>query len=116
MYWHGLELDCRRGFRANRWLGWPARLRVPIYRLNSSALSVACEREGYEPRSVVVEVYNKTKADRYAATSGNGLAGLLVVAAINELSDETKHEFAYPPPRVIMTPRQTAVAAAAKKK
>ena len=90
----------------------PARLRVPIYRLESSALSVACEREGYEPRSVVLEVYNKTKADRYAATSGNGLAGLLVVAAINELSDETKHEFAYPTARVIMTPRQTAVAAA----
>src|SRR5262245_58777370 len=90
----------------------PARLRVPIYRLESSALSVACEREGYEPRSVVLEVYNKTKADRYAATSGNGLAGLLVVAAINELSDETKHEFAYPYARVIMTPRQAAVAAA----
>jgi hypothetical protein len=92
----------------------PARLRVPIYRLESSALSVACDREGYESRSIVLEVYNKTKADRYAASSGNGLAGLLVMAAINELSDETKHEFAYPQARVVMTPRQTAVAAAKK--
>ena len=65
---------------------------------------------------MVVEVYNKTKADRYAATSGNGLAGLLVVAAINELSDETKHEFAYPSPRVIMTPRQTAAVGRRRRK
>jgi hypothetical protein len=88
----------------------PARLRVPIYRLESSALSVACERDAFEPRSLVLEVYNKTKADRYAAASGNGVAGLVVMAAINEMSDETKHEFAYPSARVIMTPRQTTAA------
>lgn len=88
----------------------PARLRVPIYRLESSALSVACERDAFEPRSLVLEVYNKTKADRYAAASGNGVAGLVVMAAINEMSDETKHEFAYPAARVVMTPRQTTAA------
>ena len=77
----------------------PARLRVPIYRLELSALSVACERDAFEPRSLVLEVYNKTKAERYAASANGGLAGLVVMTAINELSDETKHEFAYPPVR-----------------
>jgi len=82
----------------------PARIRVPLYRLQSSPLSVSCEHAGYQPRSVVVEVYNKTKQERYAASSGSGLAGLIVMAAINELSDETTHTFAYRPARVVMRP------------
>jgi hypothetical protein len=82
----------------------PARVRVPLYRSQSSPLSVSCTLDGYQPRSVVIEAYNKTKAERYAASSGSGLAGLLVMAAINELSDEKTHTFAYPMARVIMRP------------
>lgn len=93
----------------------PARIRVPLYRAQSSPLSVSCEREGHQPKSIVVEVYNKTKSERYAASAGSGLAGLLVMAAINELSDETTHEFAYPPARVIMRPTAKGGAAQAAK-
>ena len=82
----------------------PARVRVPIYRLESSPLSIACRHDDFHAKSVVLSIYNKTKADRYAASSQGGLAGLVVMTAINEMSDETKHEFAYPPARVLMTP------------
>jgi hypothetical protein len=84
--------------------------------LESSALSIACQHDGYKPSSVVLHVYNKTKADRYAASSGGGLAGLVVMAAINEMSDEMKHEFAYPPAKVIMTPVETRAAVPEKGK
>ena len=82
----------------------PARVRVPIYRLESSSLSVSCQHPDFGAKSVALDIYNKTKADRYAASSQGGLAGLVVMTAINEMSDETKHEFAYPLARVLMTP------------
>jgi len=89
----------------------PARIRVPIYRQQSSALSVSCEHAGYQPRSAVLEVYNKTKQQNYASASGSGLVGLLVVAALTELSDENTHTFAYPPARVVMRPLAKRAAA-----
>jgi hypothetical protein len=82
----------------------PARIRVPLYRQQSSPLSVSCEHAGYQPRSAVLEVYNKTKQQNYAASAGTGLVGLLVVAALTELSDENPHTFAYPPARIVMRP------------
>jgi hypothetical protein len=83
----------------------PARIRVPLYRAQSSPLSVTCERDGYRPASGVAEVYNKTKEDRYAAgSSGGGLIGLALMAAVNELSDEAGHEFKYRPAYVVMLP------------
>jgi hypothetical protein len=82
----------------------PARIRVPLYRQESSPLSVSCQHPDYQPRSIVLDVYNKTKQDNYAAASGNGLVGLLVMAAINEMSDEKGHTFAYPIARLVMKP------------
>ena len=88
----------------------PAKLRVPIYRTKSSPLSVSCQKPGYKPSSVVVEVFNKTKEQRRdtasAAGAGAGIAGvvagLLVAEIINASSDETAHEFKYRPVRVKM--------------
>jgi hypothetical protein len=82
----------------------PARVRVPIYRLQSSPLSVSCEYPGHQQRSIVVEVYNKTKQQNYAASAGSGLVGFFLMTAVNELSDENTHTFAYPLARVVMRP------------
>jgi hypothetical protein len=82
----------------------PAKIRVPIYRMNSSMLSVRCEKEGFRTKTAEFAVYNKTKNDRYAAGSRAGVAGLLVMAVVNGLSDESKHDFLYPPLNVEMTP------------
>lgn len=82
----------------------PARIRVPLYRRESSPLSVSCEHPEYQPRSIVLDVYNKTKQQNYAASAGSGLVGFLVMTAINEMSDENAHTFAYPPARLVMKP------------
>ncbi len=82
----------------------PARVRVPLYRGASSTIAVTCEREGYQPRSVVLAVYNKTKADRLDAATNTGLLGVLAVATFNELTDDSDDEFRYPHARVIMAP------------
>jgi hypothetical protein len=82
----------------------PARIRVPLYRRESSPLSVSCEHPQYQPRSIVLDVYNKTKQDNYSASAGSGLVGFLVMAAINEMSDENTHTFAYPAARLVMKP------------
>lgn len=87
----------------------PAKVRVPIYRIHSSPIAVSCEREGYKPRMVEVAAYNATKAERLNGAANGGVVGVLLVTAINAASDETTHDFRYPPARVAMEP----VAAAA---
>lgn len=93
----------------------PAKVRVPIYRRQSSELSVSCQHPDFKPKSSVVGVYNKTKSDRMAYSGGGGLLGVVAVAVVNEMSDETAHEFQYAPAKLVMEKisgarRQTASA------
>jgi len=80
----------------------PAKVRVPIYRAQSSPLAVQCTKDGYKPRMIEVAAFNETKASRYTAAGGGGLVGFLVVTAVNAASDETTHDFKYPVAQVMM--------------
>ena len=95
------------GFEAN--VITPASLRVPLYGYASSKLVLRCNAENYESVVRTVSPFNKTKTDRYQATSVNnanlGLVGSVVgslfVSAINAASNEKKHVFNYPLIKVV---------------
>ena len=91
------------GFRAS--FTTPAKVRVPVYRAKSSALSIRCEHPNYKPKLVETAVYNKTQSDRLSAGANGGLAGVLVMAVVNGVSDSTQDTYIYAPVQVIMTPR-----------
>jgi hypothetical protein len=82
----------------------PAKVRLPLYHLQSSTISVHCEKDGYKPRTIDHAVYNKTKDDRYKMANGNGVLAVIAVAAINGMSDEKTHDFQYPLLRVALKP------------
>ena len=88
----------------------PAKVRVPIYRAKSSTLSIRCEHPGYKPKLIEASVYNKTQSDRLSAGANGGLAGVLVMAAVNGMSDSTLDNYYYAPAQVIMTPLPRRVA------
>jgi hypothetical protein len=92
----------------------PAKVRVPVYRAQSSPLAVQCTKEGFQPKMTEVTAFNETKAGRYAAGGGGGLVGFLVVTAINAASDETTHDFKYPVARVNMEPLAVGKTASAE--
>ena len=79
-------------------------MRVPVYRAKSSTLSIKCTHENYKPKLTEIAVFNKTQADRLNAGANGGLAGVLVMAAVNGLSDSSLDNYYYPPAKVVMTP------------
>jgi len=81
----------------------PAKLRVPIYRSKSSSLSVKCSHPSHKPKLIDVAVYNKTQSDRLKAGANGGLAGVIVMAAVNGLSDAALDNYYYAPANVVMT-------------
>lgn len=91
-----------RDFSVN--LTTPAKVRVPIYRAQSSPLTVQCQKDGFEPKLAEASVFNVTKEERLQQGASGGVVGVLFVAAINAASDETTHDFAYPTIKVLMTP------------
>jgi hypothetical protein len=91
----------------------PAKVRVPVYRAQSSPLAVQCTKEGFKPKMTEVTAFNQTKLERHAGGAG-GLVGFLVVTAINAASDETTHDFKYPVARVEMEPVALGKVAAAQ--
>lgn len=91
-----------RDFSAS--LTTPAKVRVPVYRSQSSPLAVQCQKDGYKPRMIEIGAFNATKAERLQAGSGAGAVGVLFMAAVNAASDEATHDFRYPVARVLMTP------------
>jgi hypothetical protein len=82
----------------------PAKIRVPVYRAQSSPLAVQCTKDGFKPKLAEVAVFNETKAGRMQSAGNGGLIGVLMVTAINAASDETTHDFKYPVARVLMEP------------
>jgi len=80
----------------------PAKVRVPLYRGQSSALSVSCKKQGYKDKMITVNAFDATRANRYASASGGGLAGVAVVAVFDALSDNTKNDWRYPIAKVVL--------------
>jgi hypothetical protein len=80
----------------------PAKVRIPLYRGQSSQLAVACDMPGYKKRMVTVEAIDVTRNQRLASGANGGLIGLVAVAAIDSMSDNTKNEWKYPEARVVM--------------
>jgi hypothetical protein len=80
----------------------PAKVRVPLYRGQSSTLAVSCERPGYKPRSITVAAADVTRQGRYQSGSSAGVIGLVAAVAVDGLSDNTKNEWRYPLARIVM--------------
>jgi hypothetical protein len=82
----------------------PARVRVPLYREQSSALAVSCEKSGFKKASVSLTAFDDTRNNRFASGATSGLIGLVVVSAIDVASDNTKNHWRYPVARVSLEP------------
>lgn len=80
----------------------PAKVRVPLYRGESSTLSVACELPGYKKRMVTVEAFDETRRTRLSNGAGGGLIGLVAVSAIDAASDNTKNTWRYPVAKILL--------------
>lgn len=94
----------------------PAKVRVPIYRAQSSQLAVQCEKQGFKPRLVETAAVNETKQGTMAAGAGAGAIGLVTALVINAVSDEKTHNFAYPAVRIEMEKIKPASRVAAENK
>jgi hypothetical protein len=90
------------GFSAS--MRTPAKVRVPLYREQSSTLAVTCEMPGYQKRMVTVAPYDATRQSRLASSGSGGLIGVLVVAAVDAMADNSKNDWRYPPARVQLEP------------
>ena len=90
------------GFSAS--MRTPAKVRVPLYREQSSTLAVTCEMPGYQKRMVTVSPYDATRASRLASSGSGGLIGVAVVAAIDAAADNSKNDWRYPIARVLLEP------------
>lgn len=86
----------------------PAKVRVPLYRGQSSTLAVTCEMPGYQKQLVTVDPFDATRSQRYASSSGGGLIGVVVVAAVDAMADNSKNEWRYPVARVVLEPNPSA--------
>lgn len=80
----------------------PAKVRIPLYRAQSSVLSVSCEKAGFKKRSITVEAADVVRQGRYASGSSAGVIGLVAAVAVDGMSDNTKNEWRYPLARVVL--------------
>jgi hypothetical protein len=80
----------------------PAKVRVPLYRNQSSTLAVTCQMPGFQKRMVTVTPFDATRASRLASGSGGGLIGAVAVAAIDAAADNSNNDWRYPVARVVM--------------
>jgi hypothetical protein len=87
----------------------PARVRVPIYRAQSSALAVSCQMPGYRKTMITVTAFDATRSGRMAGGSGS-VVGLIAVAAIDAMADNSKNEWRYPVAGVVLEPEAAKTA------
>ena len=80
----------------------PAKVRVPLYRNQSSTLAVSCDKPGFRKTMVTVTALDVTRQQRLASGSGGGLLGVAVVAAFDAAADNSKNEWRYPVAAVIL--------------
>jgi hypothetical protein len=82
----------------------PAKVRVPLYRAQSSQLAVACDMPGYKKRMVTVAAIDVTRSQRLNSGTSGGLIGVLAVTAVDAMADNTKNEWKYPTAQVTLEP------------
>ena len=92
----------------------PAKVRVPLYRGQSSTLAVACEMPGYKKRIITLTPMDVTRNQRYATGASAGILGVVAVAAVDALSDNTKNEWRYPVARISLEPETPARVSSAR--
>ncbi|NOU06170.1 MAG: hypothetical protein HOO99_08310 [Hyphomicrobiaceae bacterium] len=80
----------------------PAKVRVPLYRGQSSTLAVMCASPGFKNRSITLAPDDVTRQQRYSTGSGAGVLGLVAAVAVDGLSDNTKNEWRYPLARMVL--------------
>jgi hypothetical protein len=80
----------------------PAKVRVPLYRGQSSTLAVTCQKPGFQKGMVTVAPFDETRRSRLATGSSGGLLGVVVVAAVDAAADNSKNDWRYPVARVVM--------------
>jgi hypothetical protein len=80
----------------------PAKVRVPLYRGQSSTLAVTCQKRGFQKRMVTVAPYDATRSTRLASGANGGLIGAVIVAAVDAAADNSKNDWRYPVARVVM--------------
>jgi hypothetical protein len=90
----------------------PAKVRVPLYRGQSSTLPVGCETPGFQRKMITVSPFDVTRQERMSGGASRGLLGLVVVTAIDAMSDNSQNEWRYPPASLVMErlPAKTASA------
>ena len=86
----------------------PAKVRVPLYREKTSALSVSCAKVGFQKRLVVAEVFDVTRAQRMGAGGSGGLIGVTAALIVDGMSDNSKNDWRYRPARVVLLPANAA--------
>jgi hypothetical protein len=80
----------------------PAKVRVPLYRNQSSTLAVTCQKPGFQKGMVTVAPFDETRRSRLASSSSGGLLGVVIVAAVDAAADNSKNDWRYPVARVVM--------------
>lgn len=81
----------------------PAKVRVPLYRGKSSALSAECAKPGFAKKLATFHAFDATRSQRYQSASGGGVGGVAVVAVFDTLSDNTNNDWRYPIVQVVMS-------------
>lgn len=80
----------------------PAKVRVPLYRGQSSTLAVTCQKPGYQKRMITVAPIDATRQARLASGANGGILGAVIVAGIDAASDNTKNDWRYPVAKVVL--------------
>jgi hypothetical protein len=80
----------------------PAKVRVPLYRGQSSQLAVSCEMPGFQKRLATVAAQDETRNQRLGSGANGGLIGVALVAAVDAMSDNSKNDWRYPTAQVVM--------------
>ncbi len=86
----------------------PAKVRVPLYRQQSSPLAILCDLPGFKKKRMTVAAVDVVREKRAASAATGGLFGLLSVAAIDVFADESKDLWEYPSAKVILVPGEVA--------
>ena len=80
----------------------PAKVRVPLYRGQSSTLAVTCQKPGYQKRMITVAPFDATRQARLASGVNGGILGAVIVAGIDAAADNTKNDWRYPVAKVVL--------------
>lgn len=86
----------------------PAKVRVPLYRQQSSSLAIVCDLAGYKKKKTTVAAVDVVREKRAASTATGGLVGMISVAAIDAFADDSKNDWEYPMAKVILVPDEVA--------